>query len=111
MASDTITANHSTTHGAAVNRAKLSVGFSKIPAGTGAMPYAHLDEQVNAVVSGRMRFRPGEEERVVGPGEAILVPPDTEHQTTAIDDVEFFNCKDLVPGFSIHEGGWVKGRG
>ncbi len=111
MASDTIAANHSTTHGAAVNGAKLTVGFSKIPAGTGAKPHAHPDEQVNAVVSGRTRFRPGEEERVAGPGGVILVSPDTEHQTTAIDDVEFFNYKGLVPGFSVHEGGWVKGRG
>jgi len=28
-------------------------------------------------------------------------------QTEALEDVEFFNCKDLVPGFSIHEGGWT----
>jgi len=48
---------------------------------------------------------------VAGPGGVILVSPDTEHQTTAIDDVEFFNYKGLVPGFSVHEGGWVKGRG
>jgi quercetin dioxygenase-like cupin family protein len=111
LASDTITPKYSTTHGATVNGTKLSVGLYKIPAGTGARPHAHPNEQVIAVVNGRMRFRLGGEERVVGPGEVILIPPNTEHQTTAIDDVEFFNCKDLVPGFSIHEGGWIKGKG
>jgi quercetin dioxygenase-like cupin family protein len=110
LGSDTITPKYSTTHGATVNGTKLSVGLYKIPAGTGARPHAHPNEQVIAVVNGRMRFRLGGEERVVGPGEVILVPPHAEHQTTAIDDVEFFNCKDLVPGFSIYEGGWVKGK-
>ncbi len=108
LASETITPKYSTTHGATVNGQKLSVGLYKIPAGTGAQPHAHPNEQVIAVMKGRMRFRLGKEERIVGAGEVILVPPGTEHQTTAIDDVEFFNCKDLVPGFSIHEGGWTQ---
>ncbi len=47
----------------------------------------------------------------MGPGEVIPVPPDTGHQTTAMDDAEFFNCKDLAPGFSTHEGGWIEGEG
>lgn len=110
LADETITPRHSTTHGATVNGEKLSVGLYKIPAGTGAKPHAHPNEQVIAVMKGRMRFRLGGEERIVGPGEVILVPSNTEHQTEAIEDVEFFNCKDLVHGFSIHEGGWTTGR-
>lgn len=111
LASDTITPRYSTTHGATVNGTKLSVGLYKIPAGTGAKPHAHPNEQVIAVVKGRMRFRLGTEERIVGPGEVILVPADTEHQTEALEAVEFFNCKDLVSGFSIHDGGWTKKQG
>ncbi len=106
LAGDTITPKYSTTYGPTVNGEKLSVGLYTIPAGTGAKPHAHPNEQVIAVMKGRMRFRLGQEERVVGPGEVVLIPANTEHQTTALDDVEFFNCKDLVPGFSIQEGGW-----
>jgi len=111
LASETITPKYSTTYGGTVNGGKLSVGLYKIPAGTGAKPHAHPNEQVIAVLKGRMRFRLGNEERTVGPGEVILVPPGTEHQTQALDDVEFLNCKDLVPGFSIHEGGWTARQG
>jgi quercetin dioxygenase-like cupin family protein len=107
LADETITPKYSTTHGTTVNGGKLSVGLYKIPAGTGAKPHAHPNEQVIAVTKGRMRFRLGTEERILGPGEVVLVPPGVEHQTEALEDVEFFNCKDLVPGFSIHEGGWA----
>jgi quercetin dioxygenase-like cupin family protein len=111
LADEKITPKYATTHGLTVSGSRLSVGFYKVPGGTGARPHAHPNEQVIAVMKGRMKSRLGREERIVGPGEVILVPPDTEHQTEALEDVEFFNCKDLVPGFSIHEGGWVQGRG
>ena len=108
LADETITPKYLTTHGATVNGGKLSVGLYKIPAGTGAKPHAHPNEQVIAVTKGRMRFRLGNEERVLGAGEVVLVPPEVEHQTEALEDVEFFNCKDLVSRFSIHEGGWTR---
>ena len=108
LADETITPKYSTTHGVTVNGGKLSVGLYRIPAGTGAKPHAHPNEQVIAVTKGRMRFRLGNEERILGAGEVVLVPPGVEHQTEALEDVEFFNCKDLVSGFSIHEGGWTK---
>lgn len=108
LADETITPKYSTTHGVTVNGQKLSVGVYQMPAGTGAKPHAHPNEQVISVTKGRLRFRLGGEERILGPGDVVLVPPDTEHQATAIEDAEFFNCKDLVAGFSIHQGGWTK---
>lgn len=104
---ETITPRHSTTYGETVNGEKLSVGFYRIPGGTGAKPHSHPNEQVIVVLKGRMRFHLGGEERVVGPGEVVLIPPGIEHGTNALEDVEFFNCKDLVAGFSIHEGAWT----
>lgn len=90
-----------------MNGQKVSLGLYKIPEGTGAMAHAHPNKQVIAVSKGRMRFRLGTEERIAGPGEVVLIPSGTQHQTDALEDVEFFNCKDLVPGFSIHVGGWA----
>ncbi len=111
LPSETITPKYSGTYGTTVNGEKLSVGIYKLSAGAKAAPHAHPNEQVIAVMKGRMSFRLGSEERIVGPGEVVLVPPNTEHQTEAVEDVEFFNCKDLVPGFSIHEGRWTQGAG
>ena len=88
----TVTPKYSTTQGATLN---------------GAKPHAHPNEQVIAVMKGRMRFRLGTGDRAVDPGEVVLVPAGIDQQTTTIDDVECLNCKELAPGFSIHEGGWT----
>jgi len=49
------------------------------------------------VLSGRVRVRVGGEERVLGPGDAALIPPNTEHEASAVDgEVEILSCKDIV---------------
>jgi quercetin dioxygenase-like cupin family protein len=50
-------------------------------------PRLHVDahvheteEQINVVVSGRVRFRVGDEETVLGAGGILLMPRDVEHE-------------------------------
>jgi len=51
------------------------------------------------VLSGKFRIRIGNEERILGPGEAALVPPNTEHEARAVDsEVEIISCKNIVAG-------------
>jgi quercetin dioxygenase-like cupin family protein len=48
------------------------------------------------VLSGNFRVRIGNEERILGPGEAALVPPNTEHEAEAVDsEVEIISCKNV----------------
>ena len=55
------------------------------------------EEQVITVLKGRIRSRVGREETVLGPGEAVHIPANVEHENWAIEEeVEFISCKDVV---------------
>ena len=49
--------------------------------------HTHPHEQVGHVVSGRMRFRIGDEERELGPGDGYAVPGGITHGATGITEV------------------------
>jgi quercetin dioxygenase-like cupin family protein len=53
--------------------------------------HSHEMEQITQVVSGRMRFRFGEDracELEVGPGEVVVIPSNLPHEALCIGDVE-----------------------
>jgi quercetin dioxygenase-like cupin family protein len=94
-----VSPQYSTAHGPTVTGAKIEVGRYRYPPGTGATPHSHPNEQVIVVLRGRMRFRVGGDERVVGPGDAVLVPAGVLHGGTALDEeAEIVSAKDLVEG-------------
>jgi len=64
----------------------MVVQFS-IDAGADVPAHTHPHEQVGHVVSGRMRFRIGDEVRELGPGEGYSVPGGVTHGATGITDV------------------------
>jgi quercetin dioxygenase-like cupin family protein len=49
--------------------------------------HTHPHEQTGHVVSGQMRFRIGDEERVLGPGDGYSVPGGTIHGAFGVTDV------------------------
>ncbi|HEV8311090.1 MAG TPA: cupin domain-containing protein [Methylomirabilota bacterium] len=92
-----ITPRFSTAEGPTIKGAKIEVGRYRYAAGTGAKPHRHPEEQVINVLSGKLRVRVGSEERILEPGDAVLVPPDTEHEAWAVEgDVEVLSFKDRV---------------
>jgi quercetin dioxygenase-like cupin family protein/uncharacterized protein YndB with AHSA1/START domain len=59
----------------------LEVDITGAPRGFIAQPHVHpRQEERIEVVEGRMRIRLDGKERVLGPGEAIVTPPDTAHR-------------------------------
>ena len=46
----------------------------------------HPNEQIATVVEGRLRFVVGEEERVVGVGETVVLPASVPHEVEALED-------------------------
>jgi quercetin dioxygenase-like cupin family protein len=48
--------------------------------------HTHPHEQVGHVVSGRMRFRLGDEERELGPGDGYAVPGNVPHGAVGVTD-------------------------
>ena len=92
-----ITPEHSTAEGPTIKGKRIEVGYYRYPAGTGAKPHTHPEEQVITVLKGRIRSRVGGEEKILGPGEAVHIPANAEHENWPIEeDVEFISCKDVV---------------
>ena len=58
-----------------------------IDAGAEVPLHSHPHEQIGHVVSGRMRFRIGDEERELGPGDGYSVPGGVTHGAIGVTDV------------------------
>jgi quercetin dioxygenase-like cupin family protein len=58
-----------------------------IQAGATIPQHRHPHEQVGHVVSGRMRFQIGDQQRALGPGEGYSVPGGVLHGATGITEV------------------------
>jgi quercetin dioxygenase-like cupin family protein len=75
-----------------VHRRVLSCGDGvmvvqfRIAEGAEVPVHTHPHEQVGHVVSGRMRFRLGDEERELGPGEGYAVPGNVPHGAVGVTD-------------------------
>lgn len=57
----------------------LMLSFLEMEIGYEIPEHSHPHEQAGMVLEGQIRFRIGREERVVGPGEAFIVPPNVVH--------------------------------
>ncbi len=63
---------------------RLTVGEVHLKADTTVPIHQHPHEQVTYVLTGRFRFTVGEETKVIGPGDAVLIPGDTPHGGTTL---------------------------
>ena len=97
MARSVISPHYSTAEGPTIKGGKIEVGRYRYAVGTGAKPHKHPEEQVINVLLGRLRVRVGEEEHLLGPGDAVLIPPNTEHEAWTVDsEVEIISCKNIA---------------
>ncbi|OGL62443.1 MAG: hypothetical protein A3J27_11115 [Candidatus Tectomicrobia bacterium RIFCSPLOWO2_12_FULL_69_37] len=97
MSRSVIATQYSTAEGPTIKGKKVEVGYYRYPSGSGAKTHAHPEEQVITVLKGRIRSRVGNEEKILGPGEAVYIPSNADHSNWAVDEeVEFISCKDVV---------------
>ena len=108
MESDFITPGYSQGTGPTVKGVKIEVASMNYPAGTFGKPHAHPNEQIQVIIKGKAKYRVGTEEKVLGPGEAVLIPANTEHGVEILEDLEVINCKDVVAGWSVYHARWEK---
>lgn len=54
--------------------------------GSAVALHRHDDEQIACVLSGVVRFRMGDEARVMRAGELVVVPPNVEHGAEPLED-------------------------
>lgn len=103
-----ITPDYSSARGPNIKGEKIEVGLFFYPGGTQAKPHAHPNEQIMVVLKGKAKLRIGTEEKVIGPGEAALMPPNIEHELQVLEDLELINCKSIVEGWSVYNAKWEK---
>jgi quercetin dioxygenase-like cupin family protein len=84
---------------------KIEVARVLHPAGTEVKPHASPHEQVHSVLKGKARYRVGREERLVGPGEAVLISPNAEWAIRILEDLEVVAFQDVGPGTGATHAG------
>jgi quercetin dioxygenase-like cupin family protein len=92
--------DYSTANGACVEGDRMIVGLMRMPAGTGAEPHSHPNEQWIYVLQGTFRANIGGKEVDVKPGSVAYIPANVVHsgRATTDGDVVFFTCKDASWG-------------
>ncbi len=92
--------DYSTANGACVEGERMIVALMRMPAGTGAQPHSHPNEQWIYILQGTFRAKIGEKEIEAKPGSVVYVPSNVVHsgEATPEGDVVFFTCKDGTPG-------------
>jgi quercetin dioxygenase-like cupin family protein len=71
-----------------VSGEKLMLAIHEVAGGTVVDPHHHESEQILYVLSGTTRFRLGEEEREMAPGDFVVVPSNAEHSAHALADTK-----------------------
>ena len=80
----------------------MIVGLMRMPAGTGADPHSHPNEQWIYILEGTFQAKIGDQELEAKPGSLVYVPANVVHsgRASAKGDVVFFTCKDA--SHSLH---------
>jgi quercetin dioxygenase-like cupin family protein len=65
--------------------------------------HSHPNEQIATVLSGRLRFRLGDDERVVGAGASVLIAGDVPHAVEALED------SVVLDVFAPPREDWIRG--
>ncbi|MFJ2259439.1 cupin domain-containing protein [Streptomyces sp. NPDC087844] len=63
----------------------------------------HPMEQIDVIVSGRMKYTVGKEDFVLGAGEALGIPGGVPHSAVALEHTTMFEVFTPVPGFPTGE--------
>jgi quercetin dioxygenase-like cupin family protein len=92
--------DYSTANGACVEGDRMIVGLMRMPAGTGADPHSHPNEQWIYVLEGTFHATIAGTDVAAGPGVVVYVPADVVHSGKAgtDSDVVFFTVKDASHG-------------
>jgi mannose-6-phosphate isomerase-like protein (cupin superfamily) len=83
---------------------RQSLAEARLPLGGKTTPHHHPQtEEIYYVLEGAGRMRIGDEERDIGPGDAVAIPPGQVHQIVNTGDavLKFLCC--CAPGYEHHD--------
>jgi quercetin dioxygenase-like cupin family protein len=93
-----VTPKHSTAFGKLITGNHIEIGILKYKAGQGASEHFHPHEQIAICLSGRSRVTLNGESIEVGPGQAVVIPPNVPHKVEILEDSEMISAKSIVDG-------------
>jgi quercetin dioxygenase-like cupin family protein len=86
-----------------LNGQAMTLAEIRLAAGAVVPVHEHPNEQIATVVSGRLRFVVGSDEREVGPGESVLIPGGVPHRVDALVD------SIVLDAFAPRREDWLRG--
>lgn len=86
-----------------LNGEAMTLAQITLAAGAVVPEHEHPNEQIATVVSGRLRFVVGGEEREVGPGESVLIPGGIPHRVDVLEDAV------VLDAFAPRREDWIRG--
>ena len=94
--------DYSSVEGGCVEGDRMIVALMRMPAGTGAEPHSHPNEQWIYILEGTFKGKVGDKDFEAKPGSVLYVPANVIHsgKATAEGDVVFFTVKDA--SHSLH---------
>jgi quercetin dioxygenase-like cupin family protein len=98
VAEELVTPQHSTALGRLITGGQVEFGILRFKPGEGAKVHAHPQEQIVYILKGRMKVTTEGRDTVIGPGQAVLFPPNVPHGTSMLDEVECISVKGVIDG-------------
>jgi quercetin dioxygenase-like cupin family protein len=94
--------DYSSVEGAVVEGDRMIVALMRMPAGTGAEPHSHPNEQWIYILEGTFKAHVAGKEVEAKAGSVVYIPANAVHggKATPDRDVVFFTCKDA--SHSLH---------
>ena len=89
---------YSQAKGCTLRGQQIEIGLFTYPGGTNVKPHDSPNEQILSVLKGKGKFRVGEEERAIGPGEAILIRAQMNYSAQIFEDLEVVRFQDVEEG-------------
>ena len=88
--------DYSTANGSCVEGDRMIVGLMRMPAGTGAEPHSHPNEQWIYILEGTFKATIGGKAIEAKPGSLVYIPANVVHagKASAEGDLLFFTVKD-----------------
>ena len=80
---------------------QLSVTWVDVEVGSEQKPHSHGPQQVYVITRGTGRMRVGDEERDVGAGHLVFIPPNTAHGIVNTGDEVLTYVAAATPAFSV----------
>ena len=82
---------------------ELSVTWVDVEPGSEQKPHSHGPQQVYVITRGAGRMRVGDDERDVGAGHMVFIPPNTEHGIVNTGDEVLTYVSAATPAFTVTE--------